>query len=449
MRATTRFGYHFYEQTMNKLLIKLGSQTCLLSLAVFLYSANAVAQTEAAANTAAKAEYEDKVLVIVNEDVITQSEFEVRRRTVLAEMRQPESALPADFNQNLLDGMISDRLQLQEAAQRELEPSDEEINIGVERYALQQNLTIDQFVRQLAAEGQTLDDFRSTLKDTIALSRLRDYYARARVLVPDYEIDGFLAVNEEQLNDTQYQVSHILIKDPAANRERAEQIRDEIVESGDFEGAARRYSQSADAAEGGVMGWRRAEQLPDVFVKALKETRVGGVTPVLESTNGLHILKLVDLQGERTEVIQHKARHILIQAETTVARAQAAKKLRILRERALSGETFDQLARIYSDDSIAASNGGSLGWVTPGDMVREFEDVMVALPLNEISQPFATKFGMHIMLVEDRRQKNITDEMMRLRADNILRRQRADREFNQWVRQLREAAYVEQVSTPV
>ena len=425
---------------MNKSLINIRRLTRVFALTLSLYSLFWAPNVYA--------EYEDKVLVIVNEDVITQSEFDVRKRTVLAEMNQPEDSLPPEFNKNLLDGMISDRLQLQEAYKRELEPSDAEIDMGVQRFVAQQNLTVPEFERNLAAEGQTMGDFRPTLRDTIALSRLRDYYARARVIVPDYEIEGFLAINAEQLNDTQYLVAHILLKDPEQNRQRAQQIRQEIIDLGDFEGAARQYSQSADAAEGGVMGWRRSEQLPDVFLKALKDTRVGGVTPVLESPNGLHILKLVDLQGDRTEVIQHKTSHILIEAKTQVARAQAAKQLRELRERASNGESFEQLARIYSDDSVAAAAGGSLGWVTPGDMVREFEDVMVAMPLNEISEPFATQFGMHILIVKERQQKNITDEMMRLRADDILRRQRTDREFNQWVRQLREGAYIEQVSAP-
>ena len=394
------------------------------------------------------AAYEDKVLVIVNEDVITQSEFDARKRAVLAELNQPQSALPEDFDENLLDGMISDRLQLQEADRRDLAPSDEEIDLGVQRFVLQRNLTMQEFLRDLAAEGQSISDFRATLRDTIALSRLRDFYAVARVKVPDYEIDGFLAVNASQLNDTQYQVAHLLLKDPELNRARAQRIRQEIIESGDFASAARQYSEAGDAAQGGMMGWRRAEQLPDIFINALKDTAVGGVTQVLESANGLHILQLVDLQGERTEVIQHDVKHILIEANTEVARLQAAKQLRALRERALAGESFDQLARIYSDDSVAAAAGGSLGWVTPGDMVREFEDVMVEAPLGQISNPFSTQYGMHILLVKDRRQKNITDEMMRIRADSILRRQRADREFNQWVRQLREGAYIEQVSAP-
>ncbi len=393
-------------------------------------------------------EFDDKVLVIVNEDVITQSEYEARKRVLLAEMQQPESELPADFSDNVIEGMISDRLQMQEAERRELERSQEEINSAVQRYIAQQNIDMAQFLRDLAAEGQTMEDFRTTIRDSIALTRLRDYYARARVLVPDYEIDGFLAVNGSRMNDVQYQVAHLLIREPEQNRELAQRVRQEIVETGDFAAAVARYSDGADAQEGGVMGWRRPEQLPEVFASALKDTKVGEVTPVLESPNGLHILKLMDLQGERTEVIQHKTSHILVEADTQVARAQAAKKLRDLREQVRAGIAFSDLARIHSDDSVSASAGGSLGWVTPGDMVREFEDMMVAVPLNEVSEPFSSQFGEHILLVEDRRQKNITEEMLRIRADSILRRQRADREFSQWVRELKDQAYIEHVAQP-
>ncbi|MEO0368554.1 MAG: peptidylprolyl isomerase [Pseudomonadota bacterium] len=421
--------------------IKPGSRqlliVCLTALIQGIVATNAVAQ------------YADKVLVIVNEDVITQSEFEARKRTVLAEINQPVDAMPSDFAPKLLDGMISDRLQLQEAVRRSLEPGAEELDFGFERYLQQQGVTQSQFLYELSQSGQSVDDFKNTLKDTISLSRLRDYYARARVIVPDYEIDGWLAVNGNQLNDIQYNVAHLLIKDPVLNRSRAEAAREQIVNTGDFASAAARFSDATDAPEGGLMGWRRPEQLPDIFLNALKDLQVGGVTPILESPNGLHILKLVDLRGERTEILQHRVSHVLINAKTAVARAQAVKRLNKVKELADNGEPFANLARINSDDSVSAAAGGDLGWVSPGEMVYEFEQQMVNAKLNEVSSPFSSQFGVHILLVEDRRNQNITDQMQRRRADSILRRQRVDREFNQWVRDLREQAYIEHVSEPV
>jgi peptidyl-prolyl cis-trans isomerase SurA len=391
------------------------------------------------------AEYSDKVLVIVNEDVITQSEFDYRLQSVLTELQRNNTEKPEGLEKQLLDGMVSDRLQIQEAKRRGITVTDQELAMAIERFAGQQNLTLDQFSRNLAVSGQPIERFSQTVRESLTISRLTDYYARARVIVPDYEIDGFIAANKLDEDASEYEIAHLLIKNPDQNRELAQRIRDEITNGLSFQQAVLTYSEGIDAQEGGRMGWRTASQLPEVFLSAIKDVQVGGVTPVVESSNGLHILKLLDLKGDRTEIIQSNVRHILISAESQVAKSQASKKLFNIRQRILDGEDFEQLARIYSDDSVSAANGGSLDWVSPGQMVKEFEAAYTQLPLMEVSQPVESQFGVHILRVEDRRKKNITDQMIRNRADGYLRRQRADREFNQWVRELREQAYVEYV----
>jgi len=206
---------------------------------------------------------------------------------------------------------------------------------------------------------------------------------------------------------------------------------------------------ATNAQEGGVLGWRTTAKLPDVFVQAVKDARPGDVSGVLETPNALHILKVLNFKGDRNEIIQSKVRHILISATSRIAKKQASKKLLDIRQRIRNGEDFDDLARIYSDDSVSAANGGDLGWVSPGQMVQPFEQVFEKMPLNEVSEPVETQFGVHILRVEDRRDKNISKELMRVRADNILRRQRADREFQQWIRELQEGAYVEHVADPI
>jgi peptidyl-prolyl cis-trans isomerase SurA len=394
----------------------------------------------------AVAEYTDKVLVIVNEDVITQSEFEYRLQSVMAELQRSDAEKPEDLEKQLLDGMVSDRLQIQEAERRGITVTDQELASAIERFAGQQKLTLDQFSRNLAASGQPIERFAETVRESLTISRLTDYYARARVIVPDYEIDGFIAANKLDEDASEYEIAHLLIKNPDKNIELAQRIRKEIANGLSFQEAVLTYSEGIDGQEGGRMGWRTAAQLPEVFLNAIKDVQVGGVTPVLESSNGLHILKLLDLKGDRTEIVQSNVRHILITAESKVAKSQASKKLFNIRQRILDGEDFEQLARIYSDDSVSAANGGSLDWVSPGQMVKEFEAAYTQLPLMEVSQPIESQFGVHILRVEDRRKKNITDQMIRNRADGYLRRQRADREFNQWVRELREQAYVEFVS---
>ena len=398
----------------------------------------------ASISTNVSAEFMDRVLVVVNEDVITQSEFDFRLQRVKADAaRDPNlPALPPDVSKQLMNSMVMDRIQLQEAERRGITVTDQEVDLTLERLAQQQNLTVPQLLNSRLQNGESAVRFRNNVKSSITLSRLTEFYTRSRVVVPEYEIDGFIDINGLEETGTEYQISRILIKDPEENQALAEQVVKELDEGLSFQQAVKQYSQATDAEEGGGMGWRTADQLPEVFVEAIKDTKVGGVTEVLKTPGGLHILKLVDLKGDRTEIIQNNVRHILISAESTVAKSQASKRLIDIRERIKNGESFADLARIYSDDSVSAANGGSLGWVSPGQMVKPFEDSFQKLNLGEISEPVATEYGVHIMQVEDRREKNITDQVMRNRADNFLRRQRASREYDQWIKQLRAQAYV-------
>ncbi|GHA16027.1 chaperone SurA [Arenicella chitinivorans] len=388
------------------------------------------------------------MLVIVNEDVITQSEFDYRMATVMDELSNSGQTPPPGLAKQLLDTMVSDRLQVQEAERRGITVSDEEVQATLQRFAAQQDVTVDQMRRQVQDTGQPFDMFVESVRDSMVISRFTDYYARSRVIVPEYEIDGFIAANNLDQDTSEYEIARILIKTGDGAAELAQQVRSEIGTGMNFEQAVSAYSQATDAEDGGVIGWRNAAQLPEVYVSALQDMQVGDVSPVLTTANGYHILKLLDLKGDRTEIIQSKVRHILISAESRVAKSQAAKKLRELRKRIVEGEDFSALARIYSDDSVSAANGGSLDWVSPGEMVPPFEEAFQKLSLGEISFPVETQFGMHIIIVDDRRKKNITEQMIRGRADQILRRQRADREYKQWVNELQEGAYVEFVTEP-
>ncbi|MBT8114573.1 MAG: peptidylprolyl isomerase [Arenicella sp.] len=401
-------------------------------------------------SAASHAQLMDRVLVIVNEDVITQSEFDHRLQTVTADLRQNGvSELPPNLPKQLLEGMVSDKLQIQEANRRGIEVTDEELNQALARFAQQQQLTLEQMAGNFARDGQSFKRFGETVRDSLTISRLTDYYAQARVVVPDYEIDGFIAQNNLGEISSEYLIAHILIKDPLLKRELAQQVREEIASGLSFQQAILNYSEATDAQDGGLIGWRTLAQLPEVFQAGIKDLQVGEVSEVLESPNGLHILKLMEMKGDRMEVVQSEVRHILITASGQVARSQAVKRLFEIRQRIVDGEDFEQMARIYSDDSVSAATGGNMGWVSPGETVEPFEKVFTQIPLGEVSQPFSTRYGVHILQVLNRRDKNITDQMVRARADNILRRQRAEREFQQWIRELREEAYIEYVAAPV
>jgi len=400
--------------------------------------------------TSVWADMVDRVLVIVNEDVITQSEFDYRLVTLKAEMEREGGAnLPADLERQLLEGMISDRLQLQEADRRGITIGDQELQASLQRFAAAQDLDMFQLQQRIESQGQSFSRFSESVRESLTISRLTEFYARTRVVVPDYEIDGFIEQNEMSDAGTRYQIAHILIKNPAQNRELAEQIVSNLRNGGSFQEAVLNYSEATDAQDGGLIGWRQLDQLPEVFAVAIKGVQVGDVTEVLESANGLHILKLLDLEGDREEVLQSSVRHILIKAESEIAKRQARKKMLDIRDRIIGGEDFSDMARIYSDDSVSAANGGDLGWVSPGETVPGFEQAYQQLPLNQISSPIDTRYGVHILEVLDRRQKNVTEQVIRNRVDGLLRRQRAEREFDQWVRELKEGAYIEYVSEPV
>ncbi len=398
----------------------------------------------------AQADFTDRVLVVVNEDVITQSQFEYRVSGILADMQAQNIELPPreELNKQVLDTMVSEMLQVQEAGRRGILVSDAETEAAIERYASQQNMNAVQFKALLTQRGESVSRFTQSVSDSLNISRLTEYYARARVVVPDYEIEGFIAQNQIDGGGTEYQIATILIMEPDSNEELAQRVRAEIAAGMSFQEAVLTYSESTNAQEGGILGWRTTAELPDIFVNAIKSVNVGEVTEVLRSENGLHILKLLDLKGEREEILQNNVRHILISANSDIARAHANGRLLELREKILEGESFEDLARIYSDDSVSAANGGGLGWVSPGDMVPPFEAAFNQLPLNQISDPINTNFGVHILQVLDRRTKNITDELIRAQADNILRRRRVEREFDQWVRELREESYIHYLSEP-
>lgn len=390
----------------------------------------------------------DRVLVIVNEDVITQSEFDYRYESLLQDLKKDNRPLPEDIKKQVLDSMVNDLMQVQEADRRGINISDPELDQAIERFANQQNVTSAQLKQTILSNNQPYSLFRESVRDSMTISRFSEYYARSRVIVPDYEIDGVIAAENLNADDSEYQLAQILIKNPDVNDDLANQVKAELDQGLSFQEAVATYSESANASEGGVIGWRRSEQLPEVYLSAVKELQVGQVSDVLETANGFHILKLLDRKGDRMEIIQTKVSHILIKAESKVAKKQASKKLFQIKQRIANGENFEELARIYSDDTGSAANGGSLNWVSPGEMVKPFETAFEQMALNEVSEPVDTQFGMHLLKVEERRKKNVTEQVLRNRVENRLRQQRADREFGQWVRELLEGTYVEHVAEP-
>lgn len=394
--------------------------------------------------------YSDKVLVIVDEDVITQSELDGRLQVIMSEpdiQKQPgfQESLPGQ----VLESLINDRLQLQEAGRRNIAITDEEVEAAINRMAQQQSMSLAQFKQTLLQRGETFSKIKIDIKELLTINKLKEYYAFARVEVPEYEVDGFIEQNKLAIDDTEYQLAHILLKDPLQKKQIADEIVLDIRSGGSsFQRAALNYSEAVDAQDGGVIGWRRLDQLPEVFANALKKMRVGDVSDVLVSANGLHILKLMDIKGTITEIDQHNVVHILFSATTDVAKNQARKRALKVRQEIIEGADFNGMARVHSDDSVSAASGGELGWVSPGQMVPPFEQAYKLLSIDEVSQPVESRFGIHLIKLLDVRKENITERVLRSRASNVLRQQRAQREYQQWVRELREQAYIHYVDQP-
>jgi peptidyl-prolyl cis-trans isomerase SurA len=304
----------------------------------------------------------------------------------------------------------------------------------------------------LEKEGQTLDSMRNTIRNEILVARARERDVDNRVTVSDSEIDGYLQTQAQQGVETEYNFSHILIGVPEnaapeeiqARRARAEEIIDKLAKGTDFAQLSASYSDASNALQGGAFGWRPSGKLPSLFVDVLKQMQPGQVSPILKSGNGFHILKLNDKRGldATLSVTQTHARHILIKTNELTSESDARLRLLQLKERIDNGVKFDELARQHSDDASAAK-GGDLGWINPGDTVPEFEKAMDALKDGEVSGPVQSPFGWHLIQVLGRRTQDVTQERQRLMARQAIRERKAEEAFQDWVRQIRDSAYVE------
>ena len=296
--------------------------------------------------------------------------------------------------------------------------------------------------------------FRGEVRDQIILTRLREREVDDKIQVSDTEVDLFLEESKAQAGAREeYSVSHILVSLPdqaspervQSARAKAEKARADAAAGADFASLAASVSDAPDALRGGAIGWRSAERLPELFTSVLLKMKPGDVSPVLRSSAGFHVLKLIGRRGAETSapVTQTKLRHILIRVTDTVSESEARRRLEGLRERLVSGSAdFAALARANSDDSSAA-RGGELDWVYPGDTVPEFERAYQELKVGEISQPVRTQFGYHLIQVMERRTSDVSPERKRLEARKILRERKSDEAYQQWLRQLRDRTYVD------
>lgn len=404
---------------------------------------------------AAEVEKLDRIVAIVDQTVITEQELESRIRTVTAQFKKQGTELPEEsaLRKQILERLISDTLQLQYAAQTGLKVDDNQLNKTIERIAEQNQMTLTEFGEALAKDGISISKFRSDIRNEITIARLREREVDSRVNVSESEIDNFLTTQaSSKENQDEFEISHILIRTPEEGatediqkaKAKVDDALKQLQEGTAFAKVSASFSDAPNALEGGNLGWKSGAQMPTLFLETLKSMQVGDVSPALRSPNGFHILKLTNKRGGSSPLVieQTHARHILIKLSEITSEKDGKQKMDSIKERLDNGEKFEVLARQYSEDGTASS-GGDLGWVNPGDTVPQFEKAMNELKDNQISEPVRSPFGWHVIQVLERRKQDMSKEAARLKARQEIRSKKADEAYQDWVRELRDRAYVE------
>jgi len=397
----------------------------------------------------------DRIVAVVNDDVVLASELKDEMRDVRDQLHNRNVPVPPEdrLRRQVLERLVMMHLQLNEADKQGITVDDATLNAAVQHVADQNNMTLSQLRDAMASQGMDFADFRNRMRKEIKISRVRQKEVSQRVNVSSQEIDQFLQQQRAHGKGYEYHLRHILISIPEAAspseveaaRKEADQIHKRVTAQGaNFGAVAAARSDSQTALEGGDLGWREAGRLPTLFADRVPNMQVGEVSNVIRSPSGFHIIKLVDRRASERHVIeQTHVRHILIKTNAVVSDEDARNRLESLRRRIKAGESFEKLARANSDDSGSASQGGDLGWVNPGTMVPHFERVMKQLPKGDISQPFETRYGWHIVQVLGRRKHDATQEVERNKAANQIHQRKTEEQTEQWLRRLRDEAYVD------
>jgi len=398
----------------------------------------------------------DRIVAVVNKDVITATELDDAVAGAERQLRRQGTRLPErpQLERQMLERLVIDKAQLQLARDTGLRIDETQLDRAVQRVAQNNNMSLTDFRGALERDGVPYQAWREDLREQMLLNRLREREVDDKIQVSDSEIDLFLADLKTRPESVEYQVAHILVRVPEqsapdrieAARARAQRALNESRAGADFASLAASYSDAPDALQGGALGWRSHDRLPELFSSALAPLQPGQTSEVLRSPAGFHILKLIERRGAAVDgapVAQTRMRHILIRANEAMSEGEALRRLNDLRNRIVSGAAdFAEMARVHSGDATAA-RGGELDWVYPGDTVPEFERAYRDLKIGEVSQPVRTPFGYHLIEVLERRSADMSPDRRRLQARQVLRERKSDEAYQDWLRQLRDQVYVE------
>jgi peptidyl-prolyl cis-trans isomerase SurA len=397
----------------------------------------------------------DAIIAVVNNDVVVRSELESEIALMLPQMQQAGTTPPPrpQLEKQVLDRLILQRLQTQRARDMGIQVEEADLNEALVKIAERNGLSLEELQATLEAGGIRFEDFREDTRAQIVTSRLQNQEVVNKIQVTDQEIDRFLKRESSRLIEReQVRLQHILISLPdnatAAQRRDAEAKAARLVAQlragADFGQVAARESDGRNALQGGDLGWFEMGAVPSLASELAFTMAEGEISDPLPSSSGYHIIKMREIKAATpADVVQTNARHILVRTNELISDDDAQRRLAQLRKRIVDGDDFAALARAHSDDTGSALKGGDLGWVNPGDTVPDFETAMNALPLKGVSAPFQSPFGWHIVQVLERRTQDREGEYMRLKAREALQRRKAEEATDDWLRQLRDEAYVE------
>ena len=424
-----------------------------LTLALLLVSTGARAQTQ---ELSTRGQQLDKIAAVVNEGIVLQSQVEQQYAAVVSRLKAQEGQMPPAqvIRQQVLERLVLQEIQAQRAERLGIVVSDEMLNTALRDVAKRNNIPFDQMPTAMARQGVDYAAYREDMRREIALSLLRQRDVLARIYVSPRELDQALERQAVKPDDNvEYDVSHILLSLPesataeqmAQVERRAQEIQQRAVAGEDFGQLAITYSQAQSALDRGKLGWRRVAQLPQFIAEEVVKLEPDQVTPPLRTPTGFHIVKLDAVRGGDGPMVveQVHARHILLRPTEVQDDATTRQRLDDLRDRIAAGEDFAALASITSEDPGSAAQGGDLGWAAPGTFVPEFDEALGALEENEISEPFRTQYGWHIVQLLGKRFHDQSDEVRRQRVLTALRESKVDEETELWLRRLRDEAYVE------
>jgi len=398
----------------------------------------------------------DRIVAIVNEEIITQRELDNAVNSALGNLTQQGIALPDPelLQKQVLEAMIMKSVQLQHAKELGMSISDSDLDETIRRIAEENNLTLQEFYSALERDGVSYNEFRKEIRNEMLIVKLKEREIKNQINVTDGEIDNYLRTQETSgTSNDEYLLGHIMIRitehlNPAQMGERsarAEQALAKLKEGVDFAQVAAEFSDAPDAMKGGVLDWRPIAQMGPTVMKLLSPLEIGEITPVVKSPEGFHIFKIIDRRELDNEVVmmnQTKARHILVKVNELVSESDAKQEILQLKARIDNGEDFAELAKLFSEDS-SASSGGDLGWISPGNTVPPFEKTMNALTPGQVSDPVKTQFGWHLIEVIERREQDVSSQHQRNKARKAISGRKAEVVVEDLLRTLRDQAYVE------